>query len=440
MQQTKRHFPENSILRPRKLLNETGEKESGAEGKGKSAAKGRLGSQAVLLLVVNGLFAVANALSGTFVNIYLWKIKNDLALIGWFALANQAAMSITIWIAGKWVKEHNKMNSLRLGVFVSAAFYFSILLLGKRSVDFVLPLGAVQGMSAAFFWLAFNVVYFEITDRDNRDSFNGWSGLLASAGMMVPWIAGLLISRMPDTQGYTVIFSISLVIFLLGVVVSFFLKKRKAQENYEWFHAYRQLADKSSDWRRICSALAAQGIREGVFGFVIGLLVYIATNNEMQLGNYALITSTVALISYWLIGKYLKPGHRSLGMLIGTVMLVLFILPFFWQVNYSTLLIFGIGTALVFPLYIIPMVSSVFDIIGKDRESATLRVEYVVLRELALSSGRIFGTLMFIVVVSLSRSPLVLSSMLLFIGSTPFVAWLLMRKLLNVVHQVDKSK
>lgn len=440
MQQTKRRFSESSILKPRKLTDEAGEKGSGAAEKGRLAAKGKLGSQAVLLLVVNGLFAVANALSGTFVNIYLWKIKNDLALIGWFAFANQVAMSITIWIAGKWVKEHNKMNSLRLGVAVSAAFYFSILLLGKKSVDFVLLLGSVQGMSAAFFWLAFNVVYFEITDPDNRDSFNGWSGLLASAGMMVPWVAGLLITRMPDTQGYTFIFSISLVIFLFGVVVSFFLKKRKAQENYEWLHAYRQLTDKSSDWRRICPALAAQGIREGVFSFAIGLLVYIATKNEMQLGNYALITSTVALISYWLIGKGLKPRYRSLGMLLGTVMLVLFILPFFWEVNYFTLLIFGIGTSLVFPLFIIPMVSAVFDMIGKDHESATLRVEYVVLRELALSSGRIFGILVFIGVVSMSRSPIVISSMLLLIGSTPFVAWFLMRKLLNVVHRVDKSK
>src|SRR5690606_26072447 len=83
--------------------------------------------QAILLLVVHGLFAAANALSGTFVNVFLWKAKNDFALLGWFALAGHVAGAVTFYCAGKWVKEHNKMNSLRLGVALSAGFYLSVL-------------------------------------------------------------------------------------------------------------------------------------------------------------------------------------------------------------------------------------------------------------------------------------------------------------------------
>ena len=81
-----------------------------------------------MLLVVHGLFAIAQALSGTFVNVYIWKVKNDFALIGWFALATQLAGGFTFWLAGKWVKEHNKMIALRLGVGVSALFYVLVLI------------------------------------------------------------------------------------------------------------------------------------------------------------------------------------------------------------------------------------------------------------------------------------------------------------------------
>src|ERR1700738_2251910 len=93
-----------------------------------------LSRQSILLLAVNGMFAAANALSGTFVTIYLWKAKNDFTLIAWFAIANQFTMALTFWIAGKWVKEHNKMHALRLGVAVSALFYILILWLGVSAV------------------------------------------------------------------------------------------------------------------------------------------------------------------------------------------------------------------------------------------------------------------------------------------------------------------
>jgi YQGE family putative transporter len=416
MDHTKHHFPKAYI---REQENKALEAES-------------LDRQTILLLIVHGLFAVANALSGTFVNVYLWKVSNDFAVIGWFAVSHQLANALTVWVAGKWVKEHNKMNSLRLGVALSAVFYIIVLFLQKQAVDYVVILGIVQGTAAGFFWLAFNVVYFEVTGPGNRDKFNGWAGLLGSgAGMIAPWISGFLIVRMANSSGYKLIFTISLIIFIMGVAISFFLKKRKVLSNYEWFESFKHLKDKDNPWRLVFPALAAQGFREGLFGFIIGLLVYIATKNELHVGNYSLITSAVALVSFYLAGKYLRPKNRNLSMLIGAFAITLVILPFYWKLDYMTLLIFGVGTALFMPLFTIPMVSSVFDIIGKDEESAQHRVEYVVLRELGLNLGRILGTLLFIIVISQSQDEIIMISLLLFVGSSPILAWFYMRKLLK---------
>lgn len=391
--------------------------------------KARLDRQAKLLLVVNGLFVTANALSGTFVNVYLWKVRSEFAPIAWFALATHITGALTFWLAGSWVKRHNKMNSLRLGVAVSAMFYLLVLLLGTKAIQYVALLGIVQGMASGFFWLAFNVVYFEITERDNRDLFNGWAGLLGSgAGMIAPWISGFLITRMPDTAGYRLIFAMSLAVFVIGVVFSFFLQKRKAQGDYSWLFVYRCLRD-DRRWRFAGAALVAQGLREGVFGFIIGLLVYISTKSEMTLGNYSLITSAVGLVSFLLVGKLLKPPYRKWGMLAGATVMVGVILAFFWQVSFVTLLIFGVAVALVYPLFSIPMTSTVFDLIGTNEESARKRVEFVVLREFALDAGRMIGVLVFLVVVSISPSPVTLNWLMLAIGSSPLVAWIFMQRL-----------
>ena len=398
---------------------------------GLGANSGKLDTQAMLLLAVNGLLAAANALSGTFMGVYLWKAKHDFAVVGWLTLATHAAMALTFWLAGKWVKEHNKMNSLRLGVAISACFYFLVLWLGSRSVHYVLLLGVVQGMASGFFWLAFNVVYCEVTNPHNRDRFNGWAGLLGSgAGIVGPWISGLLIVRMTGASGYRLMFSISLGIYLVGVLVSFFLKKRKAQGEYDWLLPLRCLRQKGP-WRRVCAALVAQGVREGVFGFMIGLMVYLATRSEAKLGGFSLITSSVALVSYWLAGKFVKPRYRSAAMLAGVCGMVAVIVPFFWKVGYVTLLLFGVSVSLFYPLFTIPMTSTVFDLIGQDEESAKQREEYIVLRELSLNLGRMLGTGLFLGVVSWRTDTLVVNWLLLVIGSSPLASWAFMRKQLK---------
>jgi YQGE family putative transporter len=336
---------------------------------------------------------------------------------------------LAFWLAGKWVKEHNKMNCLRAGVAVSASFYMLVLWFGERAADYYILLGSVQGVASGLFWLAFNVVYFEVTNPDSRDRFNGWAGLLGSgAGMIAPWISGFLIVHMKQSTGYRLIFTLSLLIFVMGMLVSFFLKKRKSEGRYDWLLPIHCLRQTNTMWRTVTAALIMQGIREGVFGFMIVLLVYMHTGNEMKLGNFALITSAVALLSFMLAGRMLKRRHRRTAMLAGAVMMIVVVLPFFWKVNFTTLLIFGIGVGLFFPLYSIPMTSSVFDLIGGNEDSVKQREEYVVLRELALNAGRISGAAVFIAVVSLTSSPLVMNVLLLCIGSSPLASAFFMRK------------
>ncbi|MFF2017245.1 MFS transporter [Paenibacillus sp. NPDC058177] len=387
--------------------------------------------QASLLLGVNGLFLLAGALSGTFLNVYLWKSRQDYMMIGWFTVAQQIALGLSFWLAGKWVKEHNKMNALRIGIAVSGLFYLIVLGIGGNAIQYIWPLGLLLGVAIGLFWLAFNIVYFEITDAANRDFWNGWMGLLGSlTGIVGPWASGRLISSLSGDRGYQIVFMISLGIYGAAVVLSFFLKKRKSEADYGWLEPWRQLKG-SDQWRRVAAGLFFQGLREGVFSFLIGLLVFVAAKEESKLGQFALVTSALSLVSYWIAGKFFKPTYRSAGMLIGGVLLVGVITPLLWQVNYGTLLIMGMGTSLFIPLYMLPMTSTSFDLIGASEESVSNRVELVVLRELSLMCGRILGILVFIAVLSVNRSPRTITVLLLVLGAAPLGSWLVLRRSLS---------
>lgn len=388
--------------------------------------------QSVLLLAVHALFMLSGALSGTFLNVYLWKSRQDYAMLGWFTIAQQVALGLTFLAAGKWVKQYNKMNALRLGIGISGLFYLCVLWAENRAVDYIWPLGLLLGVSLGLFWLAFNVVYFEISEASNRDWFNGWIGLLGSVtGLIGPWSAGWIITMMHGERGYRFIFTVSMIIYAVTVVLSFFLRKRPVQGSYNWLEGYRKLKE-SRIWRHAVSGLVIQGVREGVFSFLIFILVYVATDQEAKIGQFSLITSAVSLVSYWVAGKWFKPQHRSIGMLIGAVLLLVVIIPLLWKVNYFTLLILGIGTSLFIPLFMLPAVSVSFDLMGANRENVEKRVELVVLRELSLMTGRIAGLLIFIAVLALRRDPSTITLLMLFLGASPIGAWIFMRKLFSL--------
>ncbi|MNJ38304.1 Major Facilitator Superfamily protein [compost metagenome] len=373
---------------------------------------------------------LAGALSGTFLNVYLWKAKQDFMMIGWFAFSQQIAIGLAFWIAGKWVKERDKMMILRLGIIISGMFYMLVLFTGNRMVQYIWPLGLVSGIGAGIFWLAFNVVYFEVTDRTNRDLFNGWVGIMGSAiGISGPWLSGWLISTLPGEKGYRFIFAISLIVYGIGVLLSFWLKKRPKGGRYLWLEPMRRLRA-GSPWRHAVPASIAYGLREGVFLFLINLLVYISTSSELKVGQYLLITSLVSLISYWAAGKWLAVRHRYIEMLVGALMITLVVLPILWKVSYTTLIIFGVGTALFMPLYIIPMISSVFDLMGRDAKDAEHRVELIVLREISMMVGRLAGIIIFIWFYSRSPHMTTILWLMAGLGAAPVVSWLAMRRLL----------
>ncbi|MBW7455007.1 MFS transporter, partial [Paenibacillus sepulcri] len=126
------------------------------------------------------------------------------------------------------------------------------------------------------------------------------------------------------------------------------------------------------------------------------------------------------------------PHLRSRAMLFGAAAVTAAILPLFWPQRYETLLIFGIGTALFMPLFIIPMTSVVFDLIGRNEESVKRREEFVVLRETSLTIGRLVGIAAYLLVLPQANSaPQAIPWLMLIIGAFPLACWFLVRGYVN---------
>lgn len=389
----------------------------------------------LLLLIIGGLYSLGIFLSNTFVNVYLWKQSGEYKTIAVYNLAIHILQPITFIIAGKIAKKIDRMIVLRLGVIFLSIFFLGVLMIGERIATYNFMLGSLLGIGYGFYWLAFNVLTFEITEPDTRDFFNGFLGILQSFGGMIgPLLAGTIIAKMSGNKGYTVIFSISFVLFICAVLCSFFLKRRQATGEFLFKKVFLERKH-NKNWRRILHAHVFEGLREGMFLFVITIWVFLITSSEFSLGIFNLTLSGVSFVFYFIAIKYIKPSLRKKAILFGGLLLYVSIFVIVFNMSYLSLIVYAVMIGIAHPLINVPYVSMTYDVIGKARYAKELRVEYIVVRELFINIGRVVSILLFLIAVSLYSPDKVIPLLLIVFGTGHLFIYLFIKRIYLVPHK-----
>ena len=382
-----------------------------------------------LLLFIGGLYALGSSLSNTFVNIYLWKQSGNFVDIAIYNLAVVVLQPLTFIVAGRWAKKVDRVIVLRIGVIFLALFFVAVLFFGENSSKYLIMLGALLGIGSGFYWLAFNVLTFEITEPETRDFFNGFQGALSSAGGMIgPISAGFIITRFTSNIGYTIIFTVSLILFAAAVFVSFYLQRRPASGQYMVAKIFKERKP-NANWRLITNAHFFQGIREGSFVFIISVLVFITTKNELALGTFGLLNAGLAFVVYTFAARFIKKENRKKVMVFGGLLLYATIFLLIFGISYPKLLFYAAFIGIAYPLMLVPYSSMTYDVIGQARDAAGMRIEYIVVREVFLNVGRITSILAFIFAISLFDAAYSLPVLLLVLGGGNAIAALLLLKI-----------
>ena len=371
----------------------------------------------LLLIAIGGLYSLSVALSNTFVNVFLWKQSGSFFDIGLYNITVVIFQPITFILAGKLVKIMDRVLVLRMGVFSLAAFYFAVLMVGDQASEYLILLGAILGIGYGFYWLAFNVLTFEITEPENRAFFNGFSGAISSlGGMIAPLTAGFIITNTLGNKGYDIIFSLSMLLFAAAIVLSFFINYRSAHGKYSFLQILGE-RKRNNDWKRITLAHFFQGLREGTFVFIVSIFIYISTGNELSLGTFGLINSSIAFFTYYAVSRFVKKQHRNVSIFLGAVGLFGSVFLLIINVSYINLLLYGACIAIFYPLLLVPYISLTYDVIGKGWKAAELRVEYIVVREVFLNTGRFLSILLFLVAISSFDIKVIMPYILFILGA-----------------------
>lgn len=130
------------------------------------------------LLVVSGLFHLSISLSNTFVNIFVFKVDHSFAAIAWYNLPIFLLLPFTFVLAAFVAQHTSTAMALRIGIGLHALFYAVTLVVGERAARMPFALGILMGLAAGFYWLAFDVLSVEYTDKGGHEPFLGRTGSL----------------------------------------------------------------------------------------------------------------------------------------------------------------------------------------------------------------------------------------------------------------------
>lgn len=385
-----------------------------------------MSNKAKLLLTVSALFTLAMGISNVFLNILLWKESKNFIVLAKYNLMQYISLPITFIFAGRLSKRKNGIWSLRLGIAFFIIFFGLILLFEDKISKFVLLFGVLYGVAAGFYWLAFHVLSFDFTSTENRDTFNGYNGSIAGiCGAAAPISSAYIINKNILGMGYTLVFSISLLLFVVLILVSFLIKADYygSKVNFK-----KILGTNSHDWSFLRKGLFMWGFRDVIIGFLIIVLVFKTTGSEWSVGTFSLIGSVISSAAFVVEQKLVKPKSRLKSMLAGALLMFVGVWGLVVNISYGTLLIYMIMESAFLPFFLVPFSSASFNIISLQHQD-DLRLEYIINKEIVLNLGRIISLSVLIGLLWFFKYDRSLNYFLLFIGCTQLIALYFLRKM-----------
>lgn len=272
-------------------------------------------------LLSNVLVAFGTAVSGTFFNLFLFKLmNNDLYYMAILQLCKFTSLVVGCIIATHISRRVKipKINGLGL-LFTIITIGFA--LLGSGIADhslivFIVIVGTLWGMGDGFYWLTANLLQQIMVTKERRATFMGLNSSCTNiAFILAPICATFLITALGD-MGYIALFIIVIINYLVAFTITSSLKTDNTEQNYDKLGKYPNwlMIGQHKSMKSDFFLCTLQGHREGVIlGFISILYIQIFQNNDTFFGVFNTGNAVLVVIASFMFSKLfrnqIKPSY-----------------------------------------------------------------------------------------------------------------------------------
>jgi MFS transporter, YQGE family, putative transporter len=348
-----------------------------------------------LLLGIHACYGLATTMSGLFLNLYLWRLSNDLTVNASFILVTFFFGTISFIVGALLSKKSDRIFSFQIGIGLTSLFYLLVILLQEKTAAYPMLIGILNGTATGFYWLGYLVLIYDLVDNQSRSQFMGKQmavfGIVNTFG---PAFAGFIITKF-DFIGYNLVFTLSLLLFFTGLILSFWLPKDSSPKKPLYLRLLWRFNRRQPSLKTMWFGWLVWGICEGILAFFPTVILFMSVKNEFLVGISSILFGSVAVLSSLWHSRYNHKEKEPYTLLMVWLMYFLACVPMILNMNIWTVFIFLIVNEISKSLLGVTYFSFMFRTI-KDLPKQGLRTESMVMREIMLNIGRILSIITFI--------------------------------------------
>jgi MFS transporter, YQGE family, putative transporter len=348
------------------------------------------------LLGSHACFGLATTMSALFLNLYLWRLSEDLTVNASFILVTFTFGVVSFVIGAYLSKRSDRLYSYQIGVGLTALFYLLVILLQESTADYPMLIGILNGLATGFYWLGYLVLIYDLVDSGSRSNFMGKQmAVFGLANTIGPAFAGFIITQF-NFMGYNLVFTLSLLLFLTGFFLSLRLPKDNSPKKPLNLRLLWRFNRRKKTLKPMWFGWFVWGMCEGLLGFFPTVILFMTVKNEFLVGISSILFGSVAILSSLWHSKYNHEGKEPITILIVWLMYFASCVPMLLDLNVWTVFIFLIVNEISKALLGVSYFSFMFRTIADLPKRSGLRTESMVAREIMLNGGRILSILLFI--------------------------------------------
>ncbi|MFC0558290.1 MFS transporter [Halalkalibacter alkalisediminis] len=358
----------------------------------------RLSEQAVITLVNHTIFQFGNSLSLIFINLYLWRLTESLLVNGLFNLTAILSQAIATILIGKIAKQKGHLTIYRYGIFLTAFFYLCIVVTQENMVEYFIWFALLRGVSQAAYWLSYFTLAHEVSSNHNRHRYLGWNQILMGlANLVGPAAAGVVISLNTDLTGYLIVFSVAFLMFLIGTIGSFRIRKQETHHKEYYMKYLSLIIKKKVNFGKSLFGWFIIGFPQGILMYIPPILLFTIFPDESFIGYMNVLFLSLSIIASYVISRVANLESTKLYLFVAAIGMLLSSVFLLWEIAIWTVVLFMSINSLFKPLQANTYAVYYFTWLDQIPLKEHFRVESVVLREAIINLGRGLGIIIFMI-------------------------------------------
>ncbi|MBQ8255933.1 MAG: MFS transporter [Alphaproteobacteria bacterium] len=343
------------------------------------------------LLIAFGVFRTITDLflGAFFISFIMHLSSNEIISISTYKLFEYSATCAGFFLFANWIKRHNKVAAFGLSLLPKIIVLLSIIILGDRAVQYVIPLGLLYGISAALYHLPRHAM---TTDKVSSSKMGRFVGTNNAIGYFAKIVAPVVLGCFIDTASYTEMAYVLLFFTFIEVGLVFLLAPSRHRSNtpIDFVGFYRCMA-RFPIIRKMFFMEILRGFGLGLLGTVITMYTVYMFKTDLNLGILTTVFSLCSVATCWLLRYIHKNKTYRIALFACIVAVLLSMLMFVCRTTPVTFLLYNFiyATAIVFMDQVNN--TSIYRLSKSRCVTHNTRIEYFVFRDFALFIGRWIG-------------------------------------------------